>query len=112
MNIQPMDLGLSAVKRQMDIALQMTEVLIEAAEKTREIQLAAAVEAHAALDATRKSLQSASTLPELLELQSRLATENLGKMLNYWSSLAGTAGEMQSRIAEIVPGAKIPEKAA
>src|SRR5690242_21920069 len=110
MNIQPMDLGLSAVKRQMDIALQMTEVLIEAAEKTREIQLAAAVEAHAALDATRKSLQRASTLPELLELQSRRTTENLGKMITYRRTHAGSAGEMLRRIDEIEPCTKILEK--
>ncbi len=111
MPVQPTEAVLAACKRQIDVALRITEALVEGAEKAREIQLAAAVDAHAALDATRKSLESAATLPELVELQSRLATENLGKMLNYWTSLAGTASEMQARIAQIVPGAKLPEKA-
>ena len=111
MPAQPTEPVLAACKRQIDIALRITEALVEGAEKAREIQLAAAGDAHAALDATRKSLESAATLPELVELQSRLATENLGKMLDYWTSLAGTAREMQTRIAEILPGANLPQKA-
>ena len=111
MPAQPTEAVLAACKRQIDIALQITEALVEGAEKAREIQLAAAVDAHAALEATRKSLESAATLPELVELQSRLATENLGKMLGYWTSLAGTASEMQSRIARILPGANLPDRA-
>lgn len=110
MPAQPSEAVLAACKRQIDIALSITEALVEGAEKAREIQLAAAVDAHAALDATRKSLASAATLPELVELQSRLATENLGKMLDYWTSLAGTAREMQTRIAEILPGANLARK--
>ena len=68
MTAQPAEAVLAACKRQIDVALQITEAMVEAAEKAREIQLAAAVDAHAALEATRQSLQTASTLPELFEL--------------------------------------------
>lgn len=51
---------LAACKRQIDSALQITEAMIEATEKALEMQLAAAVEAHAALEATRKSLETAT----------------------------------------------------
>jgi hypothetical protein len=112
MTAQPAEAVLAACKRQIDVALQITEAMVEAAEKAREIQLAAAVDAHAALEATRKSLESATTLPELMAMQSRLATENVGKMFGYWTSLAGTAGEIQARLAGILPGAKAPQKAA
>ena len=109
---QPPEAVLAACKRQIDVALQITEAMVEAAEKAREIQLAAAVDAHAALEATRKSLESATTLPELVELQSRLAAENVGRMLSYWTSLAGAAGDIQARLAGLLPGAKPPGKAA
>lgn len=100
----PTDTALAACKRQIEIALQVTEVLVEASEKAREIQLAAAVDAHAALEATRKSLAAAATLPELVELQSRLVTGNLEKAFAYWSSLAGNARDTQARIAGVLNG--------
>jgi hypothetical protein len=101
---QPTELAFSALKRQMATALQLTEVLVEATEKAREIQLTAAVEAHAALDATRKAIEGAATLPEILELQSRLATQNLSKVMAYWSSLAGSVQDTQMRLAAILGG--------
>jgi len=102
----PTDAAFTAYKRQLDIALEIAEAVVEAAEKAREIQLAAAVDAHAALEATRKSLEGASTLPELVELQSRLATGNLGKSLAYWGALAGNARDTQARILTILGGAQ------
>jgi hypothetical protein len=100
----PTDAAVTACKRQIDVALAIAEAVVEAAEKAREIQLAAAVDAHAALEATRKSLESATTLPELVELQSRFITGNLGKMIAYWTSLAGNARDTQVRIAAILGG--------
>lgn len=105
MPAQSTDTALAAGKRQLDVALQITEALVEAAEKAREIQLAAALEAHAALEATRKSLESATTLPELAEAQMRLATGNFGSAMAYWSSLAGNAHDTQLRIAAILGAA-------
>lgn len=106
---QPTDAALAACKRQFDVALEIAEAVLEAAEKAREIQLAAAVDAHAAIEATRKSLAGARTLPELAQAQMRLATGNLGGAIAYWSSLAGNARDMQGRIASIL---QAPEKAA
>jgi hypothetical protein len=103
--------AIAACKRQVEIALEIAEALVEAAEKTREIQLAAAVDVHAALEATRKSLETATTLPELLELQSRFVTGNFGKAMAYWASLAGNARDTQVRIASIA-GVKAFEKTA
>lgn len=100
----PTDIAFTACKHQIDVALEVAEALVEAAEKAREIQLAAAVDAHAALEATRKSLESARTLPELVELQMRLLTGNAGKTLAYWSALAGNVRDTQVRIASLLGG--------
>ena len=101
----PHDAALAAWKRQLDVTLEIAEAVVEAAEKAREIQLAAAVDAHAALEATRKSLETANSLPELADAQLRLATGNLGKAMAYWGSLAGNARDTQVRIATILTGA-------
>lgn len=104
MPVLPADAALAACKRPIDVALEIAEVLVEADEKAREIQLAAAVDAHAALDATRKSLEDATTLPELVGLQMRFFTGNAGKALAYWGALAGNARDAQLRIAAILGG--------
>ncbi len=96
------DAAVTACKRQLEVALEIAEALVEAAEKAREIQLAAAVDAHAALEATRKSLEGASTLPQLADAQMRFMTGNLGKVVGYWASLAGNARDAQLRIAAIL----------
>ena len=100
----PTDAAFTACKRQLDVALGVAEAIVEAAEKAREIQLAAAVDAHAALEATRKSLESAKTLPELVEAQSRFLTGNAGKVFAYWGALAGNVRDTQMRIATILAG--------
>ncbi len=100
----PNDAALAACKHQIEVALEIAEVIVEGAEKAREIQLAAAVDAHAALEATRKSLETARSLPELAEAQFRLATGNLGKAITYWNALAGNARDVQVRIATILTG--------
>jgi hypothetical protein len=100
----PTDAAFTTCKRQLDVALGVAEAIVEAAEKAREIQLAAAVDAHAALEATRKSLDTAKTLPELVELQSRFLTGNAGKVFAYWGALAGNVRDAQTRIATILAG--------
>lgn len=131
--VPPSQAALAACKRPIEVALEIAETVVEATEKACEIQLAAAVDAHAALEATRKSLESATSLPELVEAQMRLATGNLGSAFAYWSSLAGNARDLQMRVATILgtapavpsnvfasfnvpsfilPGLKVPEKAA
>ena len=100
----PTDVAFTACKRQLDAALGVAEAIVEAAEKVREIQLAAAVDAHAALEATRKSLDAAKTLPELVEAQSRFLTGNAGKVFAYWGALAANVRDTQVRIATILSG--------
>jgi hypothetical protein len=98
MSANPAEFGLTAWKRQMDLALQLAEAVIEGAEKAREIQLAAGVDAHAWLEASRKALADASGAAEIGALQSRLATENLAKIAQYWAQLGANARDTQTRI--------------
>lgn len=98
MSANPAEFGLTAWKRQMDVALQVAEVMVEGAETAREIQLAAGVDAHAWLEASRKALADAPGVTEVAALESRLATENLGKVAQYWARLAANARDTQTRI--------------
>jgi hypothetical protein len=98
----PTDFAVTAWKRQLDTALRIVEVLIEGAEKTQEIQLAAAVDAHAAIAASRKALEAVGGVADLAALQSKLFTDTAGKMPHYWSSLASNAQESQAKILKLV----------
>lgn len=100
----PTDFVFTAWKRQAGVSLEIAEAIVEAAEKAREIQLAAAVDAHAALEATRKSLEAATSPAEFLDAQMRLVTGNVGKIIAYWASLAGNARDAQVRIASVLAG--------
>lgn len=102
MTANPAEVGLGAWKRQMDVALQVAEAIVEGAEKTREIQLAAGVDAHAWLEASRKALADAPGMTEITAVQSRLATENFGKMAQYWARLAANARDTQSRVFKLL----------
>ena len=102
MSANPAEFGVTAWKRQIDVALQVVEAIVEGAEKAREVQLAAAVDAHAWLEATRKSLVKASAITDLAALQTKLATENLGKMGQYWSRLAANARDTQASIFKLL----------
>jgi hypothetical protein len=102
MPANPAEVGLGAWKRQMDVALQVAEAMVEGAEKTREIQLAAGVDAHAWLEASRKALADAPGLTEIAALESRLATENLGKIAQYWARLAANVRDTQTRVFKLL----------
>ena len=106
----PADTALQAWKRQIDTALRIAEALVEGAEKAREIQLGAAVEAHAWLEANRKALAGETSPTEFLALQSRLGTENFAKAADYWTRLAANARDTQARIVSILAdGTALPE---
>ena len=108
----PTDTALAAWKRQIDTALKIAEAFVEGAERAREIQLSAAVDAHAWLEANRKALAGELGPAELIALQSRLATENLGKMAEYWSRLAANARDTHARIVSILTdGTLLPQPA-
>ncbi len=105
----PLELGLSAWKRQIDVALQIAEVLVEGAEKAREIQLAAGTETHAWLEASRKAIAESPGIAEFTAAESKLITENMTKVAQYWNQLAANARDTQGRIFKvIVEGAGMP----
>ena len=97
----PTDAAMAAWKQQFDVAFQVAEAIVEGTEKAREIQLAAAADTRAWLEAARKSFSAASGA-ELPALQARLANENLAKIAQYWSQLAANARNTQVRITELL----------
>lgn len=97
----PIDAAVAAWKRQFDLAFEIAETLIEGAEKTREFQRTAAADTHAWLEAARKSFAAAS-LEEFAALQTRLASENLGKVAQYWTKLGANARDTQAHVMEIL----------
>lgn len=108
MSFNPTETALNAWKRQIDSALRIAEAFVEGAEKAREIQLGAAVDAHAWLEANRKALAGELGPAELIALQSRLATDNLTKMGEYWSRLAANARDTQVSIVAILTASAPP----
>ena len=107
----PTDTALQSWKHQVDTALRIAEAFVEGAEKAREIQLGAAVDAHAWLEASRQALTGEIGPGELIALQSRVATENLGKMAEYWSRLGANARDTQARIMTILTEGAMPQGA-
>jgi len=101
MSANPAEIGIAAWKRQVDLALQIAQAVVEGAEKVREIQHAAAVETHARLEAVRKSVQSAAGVAELATLQGQFASDNLARAADYWSRLAATGRDTQAEIVRI-----------
>lgn len=112
MSANPAALVLDAWKRQCDTAMKVTEAIIEGAEKAREIQLEAGVDAHAWLEANRKALAAVPSAAELLAMQSRFVTEDLGKVAQYWSRLAANARDTQARVLQILAEAPLAAPAA
>ncbi len=86
-------------KQQLDTGLRVMEALVEGATKLREMQLEAAAEAHADLDATRKSIAAASDVARLLELQTEWARANVQRCADYWRSFYDLAARTQADIA-------------
>ena len=88
-----------AWKAQLDTGMQVLEAIFEGVGKARESQLAAAVEAHAALVATRKSLEKARSMQDLSRIQLEWLTQNAGRAAAYWSGLGILGRETQERVA-------------
>lgn len=97
----PMDAAVAAWKRQLDVAFELAETMVEGAQKAREIQLGAAADARAWLEAARKSFAAAAP-EEFVALQTRVANENLGRIAEYWGRLATNARDTQARMVVIL----------
>ena len=102
MSANPIELGMTAWKRQIEVALQIAEALVEGAEKARQIQLAAGVDTHAWLEASRKAIAESPGIAELTAAESKLLTENMGKVAQYWSELAANARDTQGRVFKVL----------
>lgn len=85
-------------KRELDAAMRLTEAVIEGSERMREVQLEAAVEAHADAVATQKALAAASTPAELMRIQTEWLAANQRKSMQYWKSLYETAAETNAQL--------------
>ena len=89
---------LEAWKRQLDAAMRLTEVVIEGAERMREVQLEAGAEAHADAVATQKSLAAATSPQELMRIQTEWLAANQRKSMEYWKSLYEAAAETNAQV--------------
>jgi len=93
------DFLLQAWKRQVDSGMHLVETLVEGATRLHEVQIDAAADAHADLEATRKSLAAAADMPQLLELQGEWAAANARKCAAYWRDLYAVMAQTQSELA-------------
>ena len=93
------DLLVSGWKRQLEASLGVLEAMLEATGKLYETQLAAVVEAHAAVVATRLALQEARSVADLARIQSECLSKNLGATASYWHAVGSIVRDTQSRIA-------------
>ena len=118
MTPKPEDFLLQAWKQQLDIGLRLIETMVEGAIKLRQVQLEAATETHADAVATRKSVEDASDLARLVQLQAEWTRANMQKCAAYWRDLyevaTRTQGELASRSGVQPPAAALegdPNKA-
>jgi hypothetical protein len=102
MSAIPADFGVAAWQRQVDVALKVAEAIVEGTEKARQIQLAAALDTHAWLEATRKSLTETPAITDVVALQPKLAAESMSKVAQYWSSIGANARDTQTRVLKLL----------
>jgi phasin family protein len=93
------DFLVQAWKQQLDINLRIIEALVEGATKLREMQLEAAADAHADLEATRKSIAATGDLARVLELQTQWTRANAQKCAEYWRNFYDVAARTQADVA-------------
>lgn len=105
---QPQEMMVTFWKQQLDTTMRVIEAATEASEKMREMQLAAAVDAHASAFATQKTLGAASNAADLLRIESEWMLGNLGKSVAYWRKLCETAIETNAEILKCVGGQAWP----
>lgn len=106
--------SLQAWKRQLEAGVRLAEELVEASTRLHEIQLEAAAEAHADLEATRKAIAAATDMTQLLKLQAEWAQANARRSAAYWSSVSRTVFEMTAALvkgAHSGPAVALPEPA-
>lgn len=112
MTNQLQDTAVTAWKTQVDTWWRALEAIEEGARKMHEIQLEAAVEAHASTEASRKQLVGAADAQALWRIQTEWLSRNLADAQEYWRRLAEVARETQAAVAVCVgtpvTGATLP----
>src|SRR5574341_445181 len=86
MTTNPETLLLPAWKKHLDASLGTMETIVEGSIKIRQLQLEAATEAHADIEATRKAVAAATSAAQLIKLQTEWLQSNARKSLAYWRS--------------------------
>jgi hypothetical protein len=111
------DVMLTLWKQQVDTGLRIVEEMAEGTVRMHEIQLEAAVEAHASAVATQQSLAGAGNASEVWQIQAECLLEGLRASAAFWSRLWEAAIESNSSIirrlySEAQPGVGAASKAA
>ena len=95
MTAKPEDLVTKVWRQQIGATLRLIETITEQSSRIREVQLAAALDAHRNAEATRALFEQASDAQELLRIQSEWLSGNLEKSLAYWRRLYEAAAQTQ-----------------
>src|SRR4249920_3995419 len=99
---KPEEMAVTAWKGGIDAWWRALEAMTEGARKMHEIQLEAAVEAHASTEASRKQLAGAADAEAAWRIQAEWLSHNATDSLAYWRRLAEIAGETQAAVAACV----------
>ena len=108
---QPNDFLMQAWKQQVDGSLRTIETLVEGATRLREIQLEAAADAHAGLEATRKAIAATTDPARVLELQAQWVRANAEKCAAHWRRFCEVGAQTQASLAQCMlpaPAAAAP----
>lgn len=101
---KPEEMAVTAWKGGIDTWWRALEAMTEGARKLHEIQLEAAVEAHACTEASRRQFAEATDPQAAWRIQTEWASRNLADAQAYWRRIAETAGETQAAVAECLCG--------
>ena len=96
---KPEDTAMAAWKGGVDSWWRALEAMTEGARKMHEVQLKAAVEAHASTEASRKQLAGAADAQAAWRMQAEWLSRSANESLAYWRRLAEIAGETQAAVA-------------
>jgi phasin family protein len=97
---QPNDFLMQAWKQQLDGCLRTIETLVEGTNQLSKLQLEAAVDAHADLEATRKAMAATGDPARVLELQAQWARANAEKCAAYWRRCYEVGAQTQASLAQ------------
>jgi phasin family protein len=85
-------------KVQLDMAMRVTEAIIEGSTRMHEVQIEAATDAHADAVATQRSLAAAQSPADLLRIQTEWLAANQRKSLAYWRHLYEAAADTHAQL--------------